>query len=81
MLIAGGLGRRVSRVLLGEPGMTYRYKGLRLFARPWRAPPGEPEVRAPPARTAVVQLSATRTAVVQLSATRTAVVQLSATRA
>jgi len=47
LLTAGAPGRRVSRVLLGEPGMTYRYKGLRLFARPWRAPPGEPEVSGP----------------------------------
>ena len=26
---------RVSRALLGHPGMTYRYKDLRLFSFPW----------------------------------------------
>ena len=37
---------RVHRVLLGDPGVTYRYKDLRLFAVPWSAPPGAP-VRPP----------------------------------
>ena len=26
----------VSRTLVGEPGSTYRYLGLRLFSHPWR---------------------------------------------
>ena len=27
----------VSRTLVGAPGMTYRYLGLRIFAHPWSA--------------------------------------------
>ncbi|KAJ1495429.1 FTO catalytic domain-containing protein, partial [Baffinella frigidus] len=42
--VRGGLTQtRVLRVLLGDPGVTYRYKDLRLFAVPWSSPPGEPE--------------------------------------
>ena len=43
VVAAGGKLSRtfVKRTLVGEPGITYKYLGLRIFAHPWRATAAE----------------------------------------
>lgn len=37
---------RVTRCLIGEPGMTYKYLGLRMFSHPWRGASATVPLRA-----------------------------------
>ena len=37
---------RVTRCLVGQPGITYKYLGLRMFAHPWKGPKASEYCRA-----------------------------------